>query len=223
MTASGGSDWSDPVFVFPTGTVVITDQRLFYPEVVASFPLKTYGSGDYDYTICTGTITSSVPWDLSAGKTVAGTIEDAIKVWEQTIRWVTGGANIIETTGTWSEQCPFTRYVVFMEEEKVVQECKKPNAFGCERNGTIILRGRLDGLSDIIDQSSWSDILPEAGCSLLHAVVLHEAGHAIGVSDENHARLTDTVMYTSLFSGDGPYCTPQPYDIAAGMAYSQSR
>ncbi len=66
-----------------------------------------------------------------------------------------------------------------------------------------------------------------AGCTNLHELVIHEAGHAFGIGNRtgfNFNRHPINTTY-SIMSYDDPsrYCEPQAYDIVALMANYQSR
>lgn len=222
MIGSQTSDWSNPVFVFPTGPIVNILEREFYPEVVASLPLGPGGSSMHNYTVCTDSF-STAAWDALIDESIGGTIEAAIGAWKDAVRWMSHDTNIIEATVTQSSMCPQDDYVRFVSESQITTACTTENrlTLACARSGRIILR---DQLSNLNDYSNWSERQPKAECSLLHQTVMHEAGHILGLGPNNtHSDLRNTIMYYSLFQWQRPYCTPQPHDVVATMAQHQSR
>ena len=78
--------------------------------------------------------------------------------------------------------------------------------------------------------ADWNFLDTNTGCTFLHQVVVHEAGHAFGIGKGqvfrvSYSHLHPTNTTRSVMSEDDPndYCKPQAYDIVAAMALYQSR
>ena len=101
--------------------------------------------------------------------------------------------------------------------------CDKPDALGCfDIDATdILLRHKpLRRVSDEDDLEPIRWDAMENGCSLLHKVLMHEAGHVLGLG---HPNTPQNVMYESVSGWQNQFCEPQAYDIVGIMAIYQSR
>ena len=232
------SDWSDFALVFPT----TEPPEDFVTRVASNWFRREYqpernGSHEYGYTMCKGTITTDVAWSWSTNElgdlvrdtttvaTIAADVEAAIERWETTVRWVTNSANIISATATEKETCTDSdsNPVKFIPDDMVKQECGYEDSLACAPLGTseIFLRSTpLRGTSSPgeYELTSW-DVMA-GGCSLLHIVVLHEAGHVFGLS---HSHIPQSLMYPTLAGQSEPFCKPPVYDVVGMMANYQSR
>ena len=237
-----GSDWSDFALVFPT-----TEPPMALVTRIASnwfknrYQPERNGSHEYAYTLCKDTITTDVAWNWARDKqghidrnpvdvaAIATAIEAAIEEWETGVRWVSTSTNtnIVSATATEREPCTDSdsNPVKFMPDDFVEEECKAEHALGCVLLGTsdVLLTNiplKYIASTNRLVPTRWD--LPANGCSLLHVVVMHEAGHVFGFSPI-HSRLPNTVMYESIFGSAGPYCSPQKHDVVGMMANYQSR
>lgn len=232
------SDWSDFTLVFPTSQPpfpLLTQVAAsgFFADHIA----KTNGSHEYDYTICTDTITTDVAWswgtdaqgepvrDATTVASIAADIESGIEEWETAVRWVTSGSNIISTTATKSETCPDNNAVKFIPNDRVLRLCRisNPDAWGCNPrwSSNIFMRQTLsimDPLTGTVIPIGWDAMA--GACSLLHITAQHEAGHVFGAT---HSSNPQSVMYETLADRLDLYCEPQVYDVVAMMVNYQSR
>ncbi len=102
--------------------------------------------------------------------------------------------------------------------------CDKPDALGCfDIDATdILLRHTPLRLvrpdEDDLELTSWD--VTSNGCSLLHEVLMHEAGHVFGLG---HPHTPQTVMYESMSGWQDQFCEPPAHDIVGMMANYQSR
>lgn len=100
--------------------------------------------------------------------------------------------------------------------------CDNEEALGCAGWSTVVLRNvpkmRVGPSEDDLEPTTWD--LMENGCSYLHKVVMHEAGHVFGLG---HPTTPQTIMYQSVSGWLDHFCEPQPYDIVGTMVKYQSR
>ena len=221
--AVGSSDWSQFALVFPT-----SDTDTPSAPVVATNPIDDHleernGSHEYRYTICTGTITADVAWgrgndEDATAAAIAADIEAAIEAWETTVRWVTDGVNIIAATATISETCPEDGAVAFLSRERIEDKCGGRNIMGCNPFGTFSIYLRTTPLDAQFQPTRW-DVMAN-GCSLLHKLTMHEAGHVFGMT---HPTTRQAVMHGGIYEWLMPFCRPQPYDVVGIMANYQWR
>ena len=178
-------------------------------------------SGVFNYAICDDSIPSYLYTDplrpTRTRQAIVDDIENAMGSWERHVRWWTGSRNIItaQKTGVQSGcQTPRMRsqsnQVMFASKAQMAYfgECADERVVGCYSRDTIMI---LDepGNYDLYDD------LPFTGYAYLHALIVHEAGHAYGL---DHARTEGSVMHSH--SG---WANPSKNDIVAMMAYYQSR
>ncbi len=227
------SEWSDFVLVFPTAEPPGVDAR-FATYHQNDHVDATNGSHEYGYTICKGTITTEVAWGWSTDvqgelvrdddtvTAIAADIEAAIEKWETVVRWVTSGANIVSTTATVSETCPEDDAVQFIPDGEVEEFCTRSDALGCQPPNTFSMFLRhnpeMRESSGKIELTSWDAM--SNGCSYLHKIVMHEAGHVFGLA---HPQTPQAAMFRSTSGWQDSFCEPQIYDILAMMANYQSR
>ena len=222
------SDWSDPVFVYPTDaqtsradTVATVDYDYYWPD------------GTYEFTICASTFSASTTeqnkWitDIVAG----------IERWENAVRWDTGsGDNIIQvsrvTTGNCAESHDYLNSVVKMyAQDKLNTQCSFPpdsTVGGCRIPANQTQTGSVQPspAATILISSGYAwqpgtiltgDPGVTSNCSAAEWIVVHEAGHALGVRD--HSTIDTQIMEAEHHRYR---CDLQPYDIAAIMALYQS-
>ncbi len=201
------SDWSDFVLVFPTSEPPGGFTRVATNGFNGEYQEKRNGSHEYRYTLCKGTITAAVAWgtgdlvrDDATVAAIATDIKAGIEGWEKAVRWVTGDASIISVTATESETCTDSdsNTVEFIPNIDVEEDCDNPLALGCVPQGTssILLRHTPKGYNSLkadYEDTSW-DVM-RGSCSMLHQVVLHEAGHVFGFV---HSSTRQSVMYGGL-------------------------
>ena len=242
------SDWSDFALVFPTNVPPNSvDENIDYLSRVATngfnslFQPKRHGSHEYRYTLCKDTIDTSVAWswytnelgevirDDGSVTAIVADIEAGIERWETGVRWVANGTNIVSATAIESELChdidgelleSISNPVLFILDDKVGDVCGIANAFGCIPVETSDMYLRSTPLTAQNEPTNWD--VTANGCSLLHKVVLHEAGHVLGLWSE-HSLTPQSVMYYSLSGQNEPFCKPQIHDVVAMMANYQSR
>lgn len=113
----------------------------------------------------------------------------------------------------------------FIPDVAVEERCKTDNplALGCVPAGTsnILLRNkplRRVPSTGQIEPTRW-DVM-DNGCSYMHRVVVHEAGHILSLS---HSLTPQSVMYPSLSGWIKPFCKPQVYDVVGMIVNYQSR
>ena len=231
------SKWSGHTLVYPTDSPPGRQTSVATASFDGHQTTNAQGSHEYRYTICEDTIDTAVAWNWGTdeqndpvrdGKTVsaiAADIEGAIETWETTVRWVSGPENIVSAKPTRSETCPNTGFVKFIPKPHMKMYCRDEDALGCAGRSTIVLRNiperRVGESEDDLEPTTWN--LMENGCSYLHKIMMHEAGHIFGISGREHPSTPQAVMYGSVSGWRVQFCNPQAYDVVAMMANYQSR
>ena len=246
------SNWSDFTLVFPT------DSPLGGGIRVATAPFHGYqpnknaqGSHEFRYVICEESITSSIttsPADPNLSRSQQAIIDDigdAVDKWEETVIWNGGSANIISAEayslpagldcGPRILGVPLGRNeVVFASNfEMTTAGCFGPPPacwrthrwqaveFGPIGWGAILLRASYG--------ADWNALDTTTGCTYLHQIVVHEAGHSFGIGNGSVPRGSfnqhpiNTMHSVMSYDDPNDYCEPQAYDIVALMALYQSR
>ena len=234
------SDWSQFALAFPTSN----RERPQFPVVATNYLSDVHvldeRSHEYTYTLCKDTITTDVAWnwganeqgelvrDAATAAAISSDIGAAIGKLETAVRWVANGANIISATGTEKETCGDgdSGQVKFMSVDDTDERCKFQDALGCVdlKTSEMFLTNKPQRRTgplptDPLEPTSWDR--RGNGCSYLHKVVTHEAGHAFGGAGHSHT--PQALMYARLSGWLRPYCNPQAYDVVGLMATFQWR
>ncbi len=246
----------NPTLVFPTdsplgGGTVATAPFHGYQRKNAQ------GSHEFRYVVCTGTISANLTTPDRNAVAIARDIEDAIEKWESTVIWDRGGHNIVTATSyrpPGGENCthpliPGTEVITeipsedgrfevkFVSNDRIGRAC---NLFGdapppgCWRSRSWETPGiqRIRSGAILVNASRganyWKAQVGGApGCTRLHELVIHEAGHAFGIGNRTGFDFNRHPINTehSVMSYEDPDrdCEPQAYDIVASMALYQSR
>ena len=202
--------------------------------------------------ICEDSITSSITTSSSdpalsrSKQAIINDIESAVDEWEDTVIWNRGRINIITTnayTLPTGQSCArrtlgvpviSQNQVVFVSNAEMTRSgcitlpkgCWRTNRwaaifFGPIAQGAILLKASYG--------ADWNSLDTNTGCTFLHQIVVHEAGHAFGIGNGHWLRLsfnqhpinrTHSVM---SYNDPSSYCGPQAYDVVAVMANYQSR
>ena len=234
------SDWSQFALAFPTSDTAVPQFPIVATNELLDVSRYDDRKHEYTYTMCKDTITTDVAWTWGANEqgelvrdaanvaAIGADIEAAIGKLETAVRWVANGANIITAAGTAKETCADSDLgpVKFMSVDDTDERCDLQDALGCVDLNTLEmfltrkpLRRVGPLLSDPLEPTSWD--ARDNGCSYLHKVVMHEAGHAFG--GVGHSRTPQALMYGRLSGWQKPFCNPQAYDVAALMVTFQWR
>ena len=246
------SDWSEPVFVYPTSspfgwtTSVATAYFHGYQTQRANEEEGGDPEGEsfiYLFVVCDDTITE----EISNGDDLAiiNDISSAVARWETTVIWDRNGdrieGNIIRTIHDTLlpgqtcvthklESSPSYNHVRFSSEMQMWDACalRKREGNGCWRGpswasipldsieyGTTFLRADVG--------ARWNTLNTIIGCTYLHRLVVHEAGHGFGIGSARVQHPTNTEHSIMSENDSNNYCEPQAYDIVALMALYQSR
>ena len=233
------SEWSAFTLVFPTDSPPDRETTVATANLSGYKAKNANGSHEYRFKICRGTIDTDVAWTWDKDEqgdpvrderkvgAIATDIENAAETWETTVRWVVNdhGDNIVSATPTRSETCPSTGFVAFVPRSIIGMYCGDASDLGCAGRDHVFLTKtpmrRVEPSKDDLEPTTWD--LMENGCSYLHKVMMHEAGHHYGIGGHPHPGTPQAVMFGSVSGWGERFCNPQVYDVAAMMANYQSR
>ncbi len=198
---------SEPRYVY----VYPTKDALVVPNYIASVPLNGYWSNNrYTYNFCSSTVPNTdIEWEkeIKAGMALWQTVTDDLV----TVKHVNADCDTDDDDDV-DKDDTMANAVYITELSEVEKVCKNPDAIGCAirtpRNGE-----RTDARI-LLSNTLTDNVNP--GCSSLYQVVVHEAGHALGLG---HAA-TESIMVSPMPTD---LCNPQPRDIVAIKALYQSR
>ena len=243
------SEWSDPVFVYPTaspigqGALVATAPfHGHQPNKVSVDMDREPESFIFQYAICEETI-SPLADNPEEEAELIGDIVGAVTQWKNAVTWDTGGDNIILTQHDRLPQgqvcsthdyvgTPFSyNHVMFRSSEQIMMECFPDTAArGCWRSlswyyGTASypMAYGMIRLSASVGRLAIYDLIPYTDCTSLYQLVLHEMGHALGIGGSGDSHPDNTSRSLMSENDHEKHCEPQAYDIVALMALYQSR
>ena len=212
------SDWSDPVFFFPTNSP--PQGPIFTYPLFGHLPTQRY-----DYTICLDTLPED---EILRGKWVAD-IQSGVATWQQEVVWNEGSGNIIESTHVPLADCSTAKHKVKLVDGGLGNPCLSisPDTGGCLSTPTWVTPENTITTSTlyIFEDDNLNPGVPVQTtvipCSRLSNLVAHEVGHALGIGKRpnQHPTLDGVLMK----SNTPIVCKPQPYDVSAVIALYQSR
>ena len=243
------SGWSDFTLVFPT------DSPLGGGTRVATAPFHGYqvknsqGSHEFRYVVCEESITSSITTSAEdptldrSQQTIIRDIEQAVDKWEDTVAWNEDGVSVVSADSyslpagvecasrilgvpLGHSQAAFVSDLDLILAGCFEIACWRSHSWeaiplGSISYGAILLKASYG--------AGWNAFNTVTGCTFLHQVVVHEAGHAFGIGNGHFLRGSfdqhpiNTMHSVMSQADDTDYCEPQAYDIVALMALYQSR
>ena len=190
--------------------------------------------GRFDYKICDPAqppASEMDPSPLPRGVTVLA-IQNALREWDRTVKWNdASGDNIIQTSGSSTTDCEDPtdenrshNWVIFYNDDLTAEICRNRHWTACwteQPPGWGTLTQPPPGPQSIVlrDSEDWDDI-GSGRCSMLHELMVHESGHAFGLS---HATSQENFIMRLKYEHDRQICRPTKYDVVAMMANYQSR
>ena len=212
------SDWSDPVFFYPTTSP--PGGPIFTYPLFGHLPMQRY-----DYTICLDTLPED---EVLRGKWVTD-IQSGVATWQEEVVWNQGTSNIIESSHAPLADCSTASHKVKLVDGGLGNPCLSitPDTGGCLSTPAWITPENAITTSTLYifeddDLNPGVPVVPPViPCSRLSNLVAHEVGHALGIGKRpnRHPTLDGALMKQST----PIVCKPQPHDVSAVMALYQSR
>ena len=215
------SRWSDFTLVYPT-----TNAPNVKGTRIATIELNTFqANGRFDYKICNpaqAPASETDPSQLPPGITVQD-VQDALREWDGASRWRDTAGNVIQTNGSSITTCDdpedpnrSRNQVMFYNDNFIDRVCNSKRALGCWAwpNGDLVTP--IGAQSILLKDSIRGSV---TGCSRVYRTLVHEGGHALGLS---HGTIRDSIVSTLDIRPPG-LCEPTAYDAVAIMTNYQSR
>ena len=237
----------------PLGSVDLSPPRIATAPLYGYQAKNFLGSNEFSYVVCEDMIPEDLAAVAGSSSQVVADIKAAVGEWEETVKWNLNGVNAITEVNVITTRyvslgttpCvppsgkPIRNQIMFVDDQDMLVALCFLEPL-CWRSDTyyldVIRMAFLEGIGLPTIQpgfimareskgSGWYDT-QDTDCSVLHTLVMHEVGHALGIGwpgvGDHSSNKMHSVMSLSV-NRDMEYCRPQAYDIVAAMANYQSR